>query len=165
VDPAQTGHLIINPREARTYMSAISSRHQAPRIATRAHTLLVLAYATGAAALAGVGAVHVQQYVTIMHVVAWIGPLFLANAAACFVTVIGVAFRPTRQLAALGGVAISALTLAGLVVSYGQGLLGWHEGGFRTAVALDVVTTVVAAVALTLALTIAAALPRESAPH
>ena len=101
-----------------------SSRHQLPWVATRAQALLVLAYSTGAAALAGVGAVHVQQYVTLLHVVPWIGPLFLANAAACAAIIVGLAFRPTRQLAALGGVVISALTLGGLVVSYGPGLFG-----------------------------------------
>ena len=139
-----------------------SSRHQLPWVATRAQALLVLAYSTGAAALAGVGAVHVQQYVTLLHVVPWIGPLFLANAAACAATIIGLAFRPTRQLAALGGVVISALTLGGLVVSYGPGLFGWREAGFRTPIAVDVITTVVATIALTLALVVAAARPRET---
>jgi hypothetical protein len=143
-------------------MSALSSLHRPPLLATRAQAVLALAYSTGAAALAGVGAVHVQQYVTTMHFVRWIGPLFLANAAACAVTIVGLAFRPTRKLAALSGVLISALTLAGLVVSYGQGLFGWHEAGFRTAIAVDVITTVVATAALTVALTISAALPREA---
>ena len=144
-------------------MSAISS-HQPPAwVATRAQHLLVLAYATGAAALAGVAAVHVQQYVTLVHAIRWIGPLFLANAAACVVVVAGLAFRPARQLAALSGVALSVLTLAGLVVSYGAGLFGWAESGFRTAIALDVLTTVVATLALTAALAIAAARPRETA--
>jgi len=78
---------------------------------------------TGAAALAGEGAVHVQQYVTLLHVVRWIGPLFLANVAACGATIIGLAFRPTRQLAALGGVVTSALALGALVASYGPGAL------------------------------------------
>jgi hypothetical protein len=138
-------------------MSVITSRRQPSWLATRARELLALAYSTGAAALAGVGAVHVQQYVAIMHLVRWIGPLFLANAAACAVTIVGLAFRPTRPLAALSGVAISGLTLAGLVVSYGPGLLGWREAGFRTSIAVDVITTVVAMLALTLALAIAAA--------
>src|SRR4051794_40822023 len=65
--------------------------------------------------------------------------------------------------AALAGVVVSALTLAGLVVSYGQGLFGWHEAGFRTSIALDVITTVVAMIALTLALTVEAAGGRETA--
>ena len=144
-------------------MSAIGSRHQRPWVATRAQHLLVLAYSTGAAALAGVAAVHIEQYVTLVHAIRWIGPLFLANAAACVVIVAGLAFRPARQLSALSGVAVSVLTLAGLVVSYGEGLFGWAESGFRTAIALDVVTTVVATIALTLGLTLAAARPRGTA--
>lgn len=36
----------------------------------------VLACSTGAAALAVVGVVHAQEYVTLLHVVSWIGPLF-----------------------------------------------------------------------------------------
>jgi hypothetical protein len=143
-------------------MSVISFRVRAPWIATRAQTLLVLAYSTGAAALAGVAAVHVQQYVTLLHFVPWVGPLFLANAAACAAAIVALGFRPARQLAALGGVVISALTLAGLIVSYGEGLFGWREAGFRAAIAVDVITTVVAIIALTLALLIAAAGPRET---
>jgi hypothetical protein len=142
-------------------MSTISSRHQPARVVTYAHDLLNLAYSTGAAALAGVAAVHVQQYLTLVHSVPWVGPLFLANAAACIVIIAGLAFPPTRQLSALGGVAVSALTLAGLVVSYGEGLFGWVESGFRTAIALDVVTTVVATLALTSALALAASRPRK----
>jgi hypothetical protein len=131
----------------------ISSRDQ--------HALLALGYATGAAALAAEGAVHVQEYVTLLHLVPWIGPLFLANAAACAVTVIGLVVRPTRQLAALGGIVISALALGGLVVSYGQGLFGWHEAGFRTSIAVAVIAAVVAMIALSLALAVAAARPGE----
>jgi hypothetical protein len=139
-----------------------SSRDQLPWVATRAQALLVLAYSTGAAALAGEGAVHVSEYVTLVHPVPWIGPLFLANAAACAATIIGLAFRPTRQLASLGGVVISALALGGLVVSYGPGLFGWHEVGFRTSISVAVITAVVATIALTLALALAAARPRET---
>jgi hypothetical protein len=46
-------------------------------------------------------------------------------------------------------------------VSYGQGLFGWREAGFRTAIAVDIITTVVAIIALTVALGVAAA-PRET---
>ena len=139
-----------------------SSRHQLPWGATRAEALVVLAYSTGAAALAGEAAVHIQQYVVLLHLVPWIGPLFLANAAACAATVVGLAFRPTRQLASLGGVVISALALGGLVVTYGQTLFGWHEVGFRTPIAVAVLTEVVATIALTLALAVAAARPRDT---
>jgi hypothetical protein len=95
-------------------MSVItSSRDQLGWVATRTQALLILAYCTGAAALAGEGAVHVEEYVTLVHPVSWIGPLFLANAAAWAVTIVGLAFRPTRLLARLGGVVISALALGG----------------------------------------------------
>jgi hypothetical protein len=62
------------------------------------------AYGLGALSLAGEAAVHVQQYASLLHVVRWIGPLFLANAAASVVTVIGLAYWRTRALAALAGV-------------------------------------------------------------
>ena len=110
----------------------------------------------GALSLAGEAAVHVQQYAALLHVVRWIGPLFLANAAASVVTIIGLAYWRTRALAALGGVVISALALGSLVVSYGHGLLGWQEGGFRTAVAIAVTTEMCAAILLSAALTTAA---------
>ena len=72
------------------------------------------AYALGALSLAGEGAVHVQQYASLLHEVRWIGPLFLANAAASVVTIIGLAYGRTRALAALAGVVISALALGSL---------------------------------------------------
>jgi hypothetical protein len=144
-------------------MSAISRSHDGtPWGATRAQPLLVLAYVTGAAALAGEAVVHVQQYVEILHAVRWIGPSFLALAAACTAIIVGLAFGQTRRVAALGGVITSALALGGLVVSYGRPLFGWQETGFRTAVAVAVVTEVVATIALTFALAVAAASARDS---
>jgi hypothetical protein len=116
----------------------------------------VAAYGLGALSLAGEAAVHVQQYAALLHEVRWIGPLFLANAAASVVTIIGLAYWRTRALAALAGVVISALALGSLVVSYGQGLFGWQEGGFRTAVAIAVTTEMCAAILLSAALATAA---------
>ena len=49
------------------------------------------AYALGALALAGEAAVHVQPYASLYHEVRWIGPLFLANAAASVVVIAGLA--------------------------------------------------------------------------
>jgi hypothetical protein len=115
------------------------------------------AYALGALSLVGEAAVHVQQYASVLHEVRWIGPLFLANAAASVVTVIGLAYWRTRALAALAGVVISALALGSLVVSYGHGLFGCQEGGFRMAVAIAVTTEMCAAILLSAALTTAAA--------
>jgi hypothetical protein len=110
------------------------------------------AYALGALMLSGEAAVHIQQYVAIFHEVNWVGPLFLANAAACLVAVVGLAYQRTRGIAALAGVVVSVLALGSLVVSYGQGLFGWHEGGFRTPVALVTIAEVAAVLLLSAAL-------------
>ena len=125
--------------------------------AERGEAVAAAAYVLGAVSLAGEAAVHVQQYASLLHVVRWIGPLFLANAAASVVTIIGLAYWRTRALAALGGVVISALALGSLVVSYGHGLFGWQESGFRTAVAIAVITEMCAVSLLSAALTTAAA--------
>ena len=110
------------------------------------------AYALGALMLAGEAAVHIQQYVAIFHEVNWVGPLFLANGAACLVAVVALVYRRTRRVAALAGVVISVVALGSLVVSYGQGLFGWHEGGFRTPVELVTIAEVAAVLLLSAAL-------------
>jgi hypothetical protein len=138
-------------------MSVIPTpRDRLPWAETPSQALLVLAYSTGAAGLAAEAVVHVQEYVTLIHVVHWIGPLFLANAAACAVIVVGLAFRATRQVSALAGATVSVFALGGLILSYGPGLFGWHEAGFRTSIAVAVIAAVVATIALTLALAITA---------
>jgi len=110
------------------------------------------AFALGALALAVEAAVHIQQYLTIVHSVRWIGPLFLANAAACLVSIVGLRSARTRSLAALAGVAISALALASLVVSYGRGLFGFFEVGFRAAILVAVVAETAAVILLSIAI-------------
>jgi hypothetical protein len=47
---------------------------------------------------------------------------------------------------------VSAVALGSLVVSYGQGLFGWQEVGFRTPVALAAITEVGALITLSTAL-------------
>ncbi len=113
----------------------------------------------GAVALAGEAVVHIQQYLALFHEVRWIGPLFLANAVACAVVIAGLAQRRTRDLAALAGVAMSAVALAGLIVSYGKGLLGWQEAGFRPIIELTVIFELAAVVLLSAALAAAASSP------
>jgi hypothetical protein len=105
-------------------------------------------YVLGAVMLAGEAAVHAQQYVSLFHPVRWIGPLFLANAAASLLAAAGLAHERTRPVAAWAGIAISACALAGLVLSYGTGLFGWMEGGWRTAIALALVSELGAVLAL-----------------
>jgi hypothetical protein len=110
------------------------------------------AYAAGALLLATEGAVHAEQFVSAFYSVAWIGPLFLANAAACVVAIAGMCFARTRRVAGLAGVVISTVALLSLVVSYGMGLFGWQEGGFRPEVAIAAFTEAGAVIALTTAL-------------
>jgi hypothetical protein len=127
---------------------------------TRTNYLL---WPAGALALAGEGAVHIQQYFALFHDVRWIGPLFLANALACGAAIAGLAYRRTRDLAGLAGVATSAVALASLVVSYGQGLFGWQEGGFRPVIELTVSFELAAVVLLSAALAAAASSPASAA--
>jgi hypothetical protein len=78
----------------------------------RGYDVVVLAaFGLGAVMLAGEAAVHLQQYTSIFNDVRWIGPLFLATAAASVVAIAGLAFPRTRQLAALAGVVICAAAL------------------------------------------------------
>ena len=53
---------------------------------------------------------------------------------------------------ALAGVGISAVALASLIVSYGEGLFGWQEAGFRPIVELTVIFEFAAVVLLSAAL-------------
>jgi hypothetical protein len=128
--------------QARAHLSAPSTASIAPA-----------AYAAGAALLAVEGGVHVQQYGATFHAVSWVGPLFLANAAACLAVIAGLAYSRTREIAALGGIVVSAIALGSLVVSYGQGIFGWQEVGFRTPIALAMVSEAAAVVLLAAGLT------------
>src|SRR4051812_23416942 len=122
------------------------------RAAGRGDAIGITTCTLGGLLLAGEAAVHLQQYASLFHALPLIGPLFLANATACVAAIVGLAYPRTRALAALAGVVISAAALASLVVSYGRGLFGWQEAGFRTAVALAVITELGAVILLAAAL-------------
>src|SRR3954451_17646222 len=129
--------------------------HVRPRLAITAPSTAALApvaYIGGGLHLAVEAVVHIQQYAAILHAVSWVGPLFLANALACAAVVAGLAVRRTRAPAALGGIVVSVAALGGLAVSYGQGLFGWQEGGFRPPVALAAIAEVGAVLLLATAL-------------
>ena len=113
-------------------------------------------YALGAVMLAAEAAVHVQQFVSLFHAVHWIGPLFVANAVASLLAAAGLAHERTRPVAALAGIAISACALGSLVLSYGTGLFGWMEGGWRMAIAVALGSELGAILTLAAALTGAA---------
>jgi hypothetical protein len=126
-----------------------------PWLSTTVGTVVAdAALVLGALALAGEAAVHFQQYAELMHDVRWIGPLFLANGAACIAVIAALVFPPTRQLAALAGVVISALALGSLIVSYGRqgGLFGFEEFGFRAAIIVAMSMELAAVVFLSTAL-------------
>jgi hypothetical protein len=106
------------------------------------------AYGLGAVALAAEAAVHVQQFISLFDGVRWIGPLFIVNAAAIVAVLAGLAFARTRVLAALAGIAISAVALGSLAISYGAGLFGWQEAGLRDPTAIAIAAEVTAIVLL-----------------
>jgi hypothetical protein len=122
-------------------------------------------YALGAVMLAAEAAVHVQQFLSLFHAVRWIGPLFLANAAASLLAAAGLAHERTRPVAALAGIAVSACALGSLVLSYGTGLFGWMEGGWRAAIAVAVVAELGAVLTLAAALAGAALRVEGLDPH
>ncbi len=115
-----------------------------------------MAFALGGLLLAGEAAVHAEQYVSFFSGVPTIGPLFLANAASCVVTIAGLLYARTRQLAAVAGIVISTVALASLLVSYGRGLFGWQESGFTTEIALAVIAEAGAVAVLATALALRA---------
>lgn len=142
-----------------TSVAPIDGAPAAPRAAGAGRIAEILS-GLGALMLAGEAAVHVQQFGSTFHEVAWIGPLFLANAAGCLLAIGGLLPARTRPFAALAGIAISACALGGLAVSYGTGLFGWMEAGWRTATALAVASEVGAIVLLAAALATSAWLRR-----
>jgi hypothetical protein len=121
-------------------------------MAMHARSAALAAYTVGAVALGVEAVVHIEQFISLFNGVPWIGPLFLADAAAVVVVLAGLAYARTRVLAAAAGVAISAGALGGLVVSYGTGLFGWQEAGFRTPTAIATIAEVAAVVLLALGL-------------
>jgi hypothetical protein len=137
---------------SRLSLRAFGSNEPAAPSAVAFRALVLTAYVFGAAALAGEAAVHIQQYALVLHNVRWLGPLFLVNAGVSIVAMVGLLFRPTRSLAALTGVASSAIALGALIVSYGRGFFGWFETGFRTPVQVAVVSEVAAVIFLSVAL-------------
>jgi hypothetical protein len=130
--------------------SALPQAPRRPRPAIGFNTAAIVAYGLGAAALAVEAVVHVQQFASLFNDVRWIGPLFIANAVAIVVVLAGLAYRRTRILAAAAGVVISAAALGGLIISYGTGLFGWQEAGFRTPTAIAMVSEVAAVILLAL---------------
>jgi hypothetical protein len=137
--------------------SALGRADHRSRPAVPVHAAASAAYGLGAVALGAEAVVHVQQFAALFHDVRWIGPLFIANAVAIAIVLAGLAAARTRVVAALAGVGISAVALGSLVISYGVGLFGWQEAGWRTPTAIAMVAEVSAVVLLAAGLAASAA--------
>jgi hypothetical protein len=111
----------------------------------------------GALALLGVGVDHIEQYYADFYsAIPTIGTLFALNFASATVVGLGL-IAPVERIAgrwastvltvlAIGGVAIAAGSLAGLLISENGGLFGFAEQGYRGAIvismALEIATIV-----------------------
>lgn len=113
----------------------------------------------GALAVLAIGIDHIEQYsVDNYSTVPTIGALFLLNFIAAVVLTVGL-IAPldrvtgryadaTRGLFALGGIALGALSLAGLFLSETTGLFGFVEHGYRMAIVVAIVVETAASVLL-----------------
>jgi hypothetical protein len=113
----------------------------------------------GAAALLGVGIVHIQQYFGASYsVIPTIGTLFALNFASAVVLAAGLAAPierafPRRGRLVLGGLAASGMGLAlgaltALLISEQTPLFGFMENGYRQAVVISIGLEVATAVLL-----------------
>jgi hypothetical protein len=103
-------------------------------VATRARLL-------GGLALLGVGLDHIEQFAGGHYsVIPTIGTLFVLNFAAATVFAGGLAVphRGVSLVSGLGGVAVAAGSLAGLLLSESVGVFGFMEAGYRPAILLSI---------------------------
>jgi hypothetical protein len=114
----------------------------------------------GAAALLGVGLVHLEQYSTEHYsAIPTIGTLFALNfvsaaliagaLAAPVQRLHGRAGRIALPLLSAGGIGVAAGSLAGLLLSESTGLFGFMEVGYRPAIVLSVALELATIVLLT----------------
>jgi hypothetical protein len=83
----------------------------------------------GAGLLAATGWIHLHLWLDGYRGIAWIGPLFLANAVLAGLAVVAVLLAPARWLPAVALLAglLEIGTLGGLVLSLTVGLFGFVE--------------------------------------
>jgi hypothetical protein len=111
--------------------------------------LLLVLRVVGAALLVGTASIHLYLWQAGYDTIAWIGPLFLANAVGGFVLAAAVLVAPRRLLfwPALAGALLEVGTLGGLVLSTTVGLFGFVESTkaelYWESVAVEAVGTVV----------------------
>ncbi len=102
----------------------------------------------GALATIVVGAVHLQQYASLLGDVPTIGTLFLLNAAGAGVLAILLATR-RADLGAIGAIGLSAGSLVSLAISMSAGgLFGYTEPTLRAPIAIAIAAEVLAIVLL-----------------
>lgn len=93
-----------------------------------------------------VAGVHWQQYIVLLNQVDTIGPLFLLNAAGGAALAVLLLQRDVtlRVLGALGAIPLCLGSLVSIVLSMGDGIFGYQEPEWRTAVVVAVVAEAVA---------------------
>jgi len=111
--------------------------------------LLIMLRVAGAALLAGTAWIHLYLWQSGYDSIAWIGPLFLANAVGGFVLAAAVLVAPRRLLfwPAAAGALLEVGTLGGLILSTTVGLFGFVESTqaqlYWQSVAVEAVGTLV----------------------
>lgn len=118
---------------------------------------------TSAALLLAEGAIHLQQWLSFISTVPYVGPLFLLNAPSTAVLALALAAWPARAVpAALGGVAVTLGAIVSLLLALGGGFLGYQDV-LRTAVVLALAVEGAAVLALGAYLAVRARSPRAAA--
>lgn len=108
---------------------------------------------SGALAILGVGAVHLQQYGAAYRAIPTIGTLFLLNGISSTIVGIGLLVPIERAVAArranaavamlaMAAVAIAVGSLVALFISESGSLFGLSESGYRTPIVIAMVTEV-----------------------
>jgi hypothetical protein len=103
----------------------------------------------GALLIAGVGAVHLQQYVSFIDRVPTIGVLFLLNAFAAGAICLMLA-SPFTLVPAISGVAVSVGSLISIAIARyaASGLFDYREATWRTPIVIAVALEIAAVVVL-----------------
>jgi hypothetical protein len=106
------------------------------------NTLALTALVIGALAILATGADHLEEYAANQFsTVPTIGTLFLLNFIAATLVGIGLLVplpkriaEPVRAMLALGGIAIAASSLVGLLITESSSLFGFMDHGYRPAI-------------------------------
>jgi hypothetical protein len=105
----------------------------------RSWTVWVLAALTGV-----IGAVHLQQYLSFMSLIPWVGVLFLLNAAGATALMLMLVSREriVVALAALGSASLALGALVSVVIAEESSFAGFHESSWRLPIIIAVIAEV-----------------------